>query len=562
MSRRSSRPPRTAGCGARSCSCRSSRSAPFDELDDAIDRANDTEYGLTAGLFSEDQTEIDEWLDRIQAGVVYVNRRAGSTTGAWPGVQPFGGWKGSGTTGKAGGGPVLRAAVPARAVPDGDLGVSVRQTDLTFDALAAHSGPKLITELPGPEARARIERDGRVTSPSLPRAYPFVPRRGAGSIVEDVDGNIFLDINAGIAVTSTGHCHPRVVEAVQRQAAELLHYSASDFYLPVYAEVAERLAAVAPFGGEAARVFLSNSGTEAVEAAIKLARFSTGRQYLIGFYGSFHGRSMGSVTLTASKAKYRSNFGPMLPSVYHSFYGDFEFLEEVLFTRMVSPDEVAAIVVESWLGEGGYVLPPEGWFRYLRELCDRHGILLVTDEVQSGMGRSGTMWAIEQEGVVPDIVTAGKGIASGLPLGAMMARDDVMSWEPGAHGSTYGGSPVPCAAALATFDVIEDEGLMANASTVGEIFLAGLRDVAGRHPILTEVSGTRAVDRPVLRRPRHLGRRRTGLLPPGAARARMRGRRDPDLAAADLPRGSGARRPRGLRGGRRRGRSGRLVAMT
>jgi 4-aminobutyrate aminotransferase len=366
---------------------------------------------------------------------------------------------------------------------------NVAAADLTYDALAAHSGPKLITELPGPEARARIERDGRVTSPSLPRAYPFVPRRGAGSVVEDVDGNVFLDINAGIAVTSTGHCHPRVVEAVQRQAAELLHYSASDFYLPVYADVAERLAAMAPFGGEAARIFLSNSGTEAVEAAIKLARFSTGRQYLIGFYGSFHGRSMGSVTLTASKAKYRTNFGPMLPSVYHSFYGDFDYIEQVLFTRMVSPGEVAAIVVESWLGEGGYVIPPDGWLRYLRELCDRHGILLVCDEVQSGMGRSGTMWAVEQEGVVPDIVTAGKGIASGLPLGAMIARDDVMSWEAGAHGSTYGGSPVPCAAALATFDVIEDEGLMANATRVGEVFLDGLRAVAARHPVITDVRG-------------------------------------------------------------------------
>jgi len=367
--------------------------------------------------------------------------------------------------------------------------VSAADTDLTYDALAAHARPKLITEVPGPEARARIERDGRVTSPSLPRAYAFVPRRGAGSIVEDVDGNIFLDINAGIAVTSTGHCHPRVVEAVQRQAAELMHYSASDFYLPVYAEVAERLAALAPFGGDPARVFLSNSGTEAVEAAMKLARFSTGRQYLIGFYQSFHGRSMGSVTLTASKAKYRANFGPMLPSVYHSFYGDFEYLEDVLFKRMVSPGEVAAIVVESWLGEGGYVLPPEGWFRYLRGLCDRHGILLICDEVQSGMGRSGTMWAIEQEGVQPDIITAGKGIASGLPLGAMIARDDVMSWEPGAHGSTYGGSPVPCAAALATLDVIEEEGLMANASRMGELFLAGLREVATRHPIITDVRG-------------------------------------------------------------------------
>jgi 4-aminobutyrate aminotransferase len=367
--------------------------------------------------------------------------------------------------------------------------VSVTDSTLTYDGLAAHARPKLITDVPGPEAMARIERDRKVTSPSLPRAYPFVPRRGAGSVVEDVDGNIFLDLNAGIAVASTGHCHPKVVEAIQRQATELLHYSASDFFLPIYADVCERLDEISPFKGHDARSFLTNSGTEAVEAAIKLSRYATGRQYLIGFYQSFHGRSMGSVTLTASKAKYRTNFGPMLPSVYHSFYGDFEYLDEVLFKRMVSPTEVAAIVVESWLGEGGYVLPPEGWFRYLRELCDAHGILLVCDEVQSGVGRSGTMWAIEQEGVVPDIVTSGKGIASGLPLGAMIARSDLMAWELGSHGSTYGGSPISCAAALATLDVIRDEGLIDNAKAVGEVLLSGLRDIAGRHDIVTDVRG-------------------------------------------------------------------------
>jgi 4-aminobutyrate aminotransferase len=367
--------------------------------------------------------------------------------------------------------------------------VSVEGSTLTYEGLAGRSGPTLITQVPGPEATARIERDRRVTSPSLPRAYPFVPRRGAGSIVMDVDGNVFLDLNAGIAVTSTGHCHPRVVEAIERQASELLHYSASDFFLPVYSDVCERLDAIAPFGGARARSFLTNSGTEAVEAAIKLARHATKRQYLIGFYQSFHGRSMGSVSLTASKAKYRTNFGPMLPSVYHSFYGDFDYLEQVLFKRMVSPSEVAAIVVESWLGEGGYVLPPPGWFTYLRDLCDRHGILLVCDEVQSGIGRTGTMWAIEQEGVTPDIITAGKGIASGLPLGAMIARDDLMRWELGAHGSTFGGSPISCAAALATFDVIEDEGLVANARQVGEVFLEGLRGIADRHPIITDVRG-------------------------------------------------------------------------
>ena len=365
----------------------------------------------------------------------------------------------------------------------------MRETDLTYSGLAALAGPKLITEVPGPEAMAWVERDRKVTSPSLPRAYPFVPRRGAGSMVEDVDGNIFLDLNAGIAVTSTGHCHPKVVEAVQRQAAELLHYSASDFYLPGYAKVCERLDAMAPFTGKRARSFLTNSGTEAIEAAIKLARYATGRQYLIGMFQSFHGRSMGSVTLTASKAKYRTNFGPLLPSVHHTFYGDFEYLEEVVFRRLVSPSEVAAIVVESWLGEGGYILPPEGWFRYLRDLCDRHGILLICDEVQSGMGRSGKMWAIEHEGIEPDILVSGKGIASGLPLGAMIARDDLMVWELGSHGSTYGGSPLSCAAALATFDVIADEDLVGNASRMGSILLQELGEIRARHPMILEVRG-------------------------------------------------------------------------
>ena len=366
--------------------------------------------------------------------------------------------------------------------------MSAAGADVELEGLAAADAPRLVTPVPGPEAMARVERDRRVTSPSLPRAYPFVPRRGAGSVLEDVDGNLFLDLNAGIAVTSTGHCHSRIVEAVQRQAAELLHYSASDFYLPIYADVCARLDEMAPFS-RPARSFLTNSGTEAVEAAIKLARYATGRQYLIGFLQSFHGRSMGSVTLTASKALYRTNFGPMLPSVYHAVYGDFEYLEEVVFKRLVSPTEVAAIVVETYVGEGGYLLPPDGWFSSLRELCDRHGILLVCDEVQSGMGRTGSMWAIEREGVEPDIVLAGKGIASGLPLGAMLAREDLMRWELGAHGSTYGGSPVPCAAALATFDVIGDEDLLDNAASVGEVFLAGLRDMQGRHPGIIDVRG-------------------------------------------------------------------------
>jgi 4-aminobutyrate aminotransferase len=353
--------------------------------------------------------------------------------------------------------------------------------------LAAAQAPRLITEVPGPEAMARIERDRKVTSPSLPRAYPFVPRRGAGSVIEDVDGNLFLDLNAGIAVASTGHTHPRVVEVIQRQAEELIHYSASDFFLPIYSDVCERLDGIAGMS-RPARSFLTNSGTEAVEAGIKLARYATGRQYVIAFFGSFHGRSYGSVSLTASKARYRTGFGPLLPGVLHSFFGDFEYLEEVLFKRLVSPHEVAAIVVEPILGEGGYVLPPEGWFRYLRELCSRHGILLVADEVQSGMGRTGKMWAIQHFGAEPDILLVGKGIASGMPLGAMVARDDLMTWEVGAHGSTYGGNPLSCAAALATIDLIED-GLVENAERVGSFLLDGLREMQARRPLIKDVRG-------------------------------------------------------------------------
>jgi 4-aminobutyrate aminotransferase len=271
---------------------------------------------------------------------------------------------------------------------------------MEIEGLAGAQAPNLITELPGPIAREVLERDARVTSPSLPRVYPFVPKRGAGSVVEDVDGNIFLDLNAGIAVTSTGHCHPKVVDAIQRQAAELIHYSASDFFLPIYSEVAERLDEIAPMSGPV-RAFLTNSGTEAVEAGMKLARWATGRQYIIGFYGSFHGRSYGSVSLTASKATYRAGFGPLLPGILHAYYGDgrdmhmapgsaedgfptIDYIEHFLFSKVVSAQEVAAIVVEPVLGEGGYIVPPDGWLPALRELCDRHGILLVCDGCNVG----------------------------------------------------------------------------------------------------------------------------------------------------------------------------------
>ncbi|HEU4356428.1 MAG TPA: aminotransferase class III-fold pyridoxal phosphate-dependent enzyme [Actinomycetota bacterium] len=357
-----------------------------------------------------------------------------------------------------------------------------------YEELASAEAPALVTEIPGPQARARVERDRKVTSPSLPRAYEFVPQRGAGSVVEDVDGNRFLDLNAGIAVTSTGHAHPKVVEAIQRQAAELIHYSASDFYLPIYSDVCEVLDRIAPMSGPA-RSFLTNSGTEAVEGALKLARYATRRQYAIAFYGAFHGRSYGAISLGASKAKYRAHFGPVVPSVYHSIYGDFEYIERVLFKHMVYPDEVAAIFVEPVMGEGGYIIPPEGWMRYLRDLCDRHGILLVADEIQSGMGRTGKMWAIEHFDVEPDILLSGKGIASGMPLGAIVARDHLMGWELGAHGSTYGGNPLSCAAALASIDLIE-HGLVENAAEVGGVLLKGLRGIRERFPeLIVDVRG-------------------------------------------------------------------------
>jgi 4-aminobutyrate aminotransferase len=347
-----------------------------------------------------------------------------------------------------------------------------------------------VTELPGPNARAAVEADARLTSPSLPRAYPFVPSRGAGAVLEDIDGNVCLDFNAGIAVCSTGHAHPEVVRALTEQAERLLHYSASDFYLPIYTEVCRRLDAIAPIGGPT-RTFLTNSGTEAVEAAIKLARSHTGRQYLISFLGSFHGRSYGAVSLTASKARYHEGFGPMLPGVLHAPYGDPDgvgYIEDVLFARLVPPREVAAVFVEPVLGEGGYVIPPAGWLQRLRALCSEHGILFVADEIQSGMGRTGRMWAVEHFDVEPDILLAGKGIASGMPLGAMTARADLMTWATGAHGSTYGGNPVSCAAALATIDLIQG-GLATNAAEIGAFLLEGLKALAGRQPLIADVRG-------------------------------------------------------------------------
>jgi len=352
--------------------------------------------------------------------------------------------------------------------------------------------PDLVTEIPGPRTRAHVARDHAITSPSLPRAYPFAPLRGSGCAIEDLDGNLFLDFNAGIAVNSTGHAHPAVVAAIARQAEALLHYSASDFYLPIYVETAEALARTAPMPGPV-RVFLGNSGAEAVEAAMKLARHATGRSGIVGFLGGFHGRTYGALTLTASKAKYHAGFGPLLPGVHHAPFGrvaDLDWFDDVLFGRIAPAHEIAAVIVEPIQGEGGYLVPEPGFLAGLRAICDRHGILLVADEVQSGAGRTGRMWAIEHEGVAPDIVITAKGIASGMPLGGIIARAELMErWGPGAHGSTYGGNPVACAAALATLELLAG-GLMENATARGAELMAGLRDLMAAYPgLVTDVRG-------------------------------------------------------------------------
>jgi 4-aminobutyrate aminotransferase len=363
--------------------------------------------------------------------------------------------------------------------------VAIRDVETAGVAAApdpAFDAPHLITELPGPKARAHIAFDERYTSPSLPRAYPIVPVRGRGSVIEDIDGNRFLDFCAGIAVAVTGHAHPRVVAAISAQASELLHYSASDFYLPVYAHLAAELERIAPMRGPS-RVFLGNSGTEVVEAAIKLARHATGRPYIVGFLGGFHGRTYGSVSLTASKAKYHAHFGPMLPGVYHVPFGSagLDELEERVFRRLVPANEVAAIVVEPIQGEGGIQVPDAEFLPRLRRICDQHGILLVADEVQSGMGRTGRMWAIQHWGVEPDVILTAKGLASGMPIGAMIAKEHLMTWSAGTHGSTFGGNPVSCAAALATIALLE-EGLIDNATARGEQLQAALRPLVAQFP--------------------------------------------------------------------------------
>ncbi len=366
--------------------------------------------------------------------------------------------------------------------------------------------PRIVTPLPGPKARAIVEADDRWMSPSYTRSYPMVAKRGRGTRVEDVDGNEFLDFAAGIAVTSTGHCHPEVVKAIQDQAAELIHISGTDFYYEALIQLAERLSAVAPMPGPH-RFYYGNSGAEAVECALKLARYHTGRQNVIAFFGAFHGRTMGALSLTASKPQQRRRFAPLVPGVTHVRYpyayrgcsggpqaeeafalGCARYIEEKLFKTTLAPEEVAAIFVEPIQGEGGYVVAPAIFMQELRRICDRHGILLVADEVQSGAGRTGKWWAIEHTGVEPDMVCMAKGIASGMPLGICMTRAELMDWKPGSHASTFGGNPVAIAAALATMDVLEREGI-ANAAKVGESMLARLREWPAKHAVVGDVRG-------------------------------------------------------------------------
>jgi 4-aminobutyrate aminotransferase len=364
--------------------------------------------------------------------------------------------------------------------------------------------PNIKTALPGPEAEKVLALDRQYVSPSYTRDYPLVARRGEGMLVEDVDGNTFLDFAAGIAVVSTGHCHPDVVRAIQLQAESLIHLSGTDFYYPLMSQLAEKVCQITP-GTFPKRVYFGNSGTEAMEAAMKMARYYTRRPGFIAFLGSFHGRTFGSLSLTASKAVQRQGFGALLSGVVHSPYPNpyrcaaghwpnpcvcdpVEYIERKLFKTSVPPQDVAAIIVEPIQGEGGYVVPPAGFLSRLRELADQHGILLIFDEVQSGMGRTGKMFACQHEGVAPDILITAKGIASGLPLSVTVARAEIMNWPPGAHASTFGGNPVACAAALETIRLLEEKYIQ-NAARMGEYILQRISTWPAKHPIVGHVRG-------------------------------------------------------------------------
>uniref|UniRef100_Q025A2 4-aminobutyrate aminotransferase n=1 Tax=Solibacter usitatus (strain Ellin6076) TaxID=234267 RepID=Q025A2_SOLUE len=364
--------------------------------------------------------------------------------------------------------------------------------------------PSLTGSVPGPRARAVIERDEKVVSPSYTRCYPLVVEKGEGAMIEDVDGNRFLDFNAGIAVVATGHCHPRVVEAIQKQAARLIHMSGTDFYYEELTALAEKLNEIAP-GDVARRVSFGNSGAEAMEGAIKLARYATKRDKIIAFFGSFHGRTMGALSLTSRRAVQRAGFGPLIPGVVHAPYpycyrcpyGQkpescavecVKHIEDTLLKTICPAEETAAIVVEPVQGEGGYIVPPRKFIDELTRVAKENGILLVFDEVQSGMGRTGKMFAADHFDAVPDILSVAKGIASGMPIGATVARADLMTWPPGAHASTFGGNPVACAAALVTIELLQRE-LVDNAARMGAYLMERLRQWPSRFPIVGDVRG-------------------------------------------------------------------------
>ena len=364
--------------------------------------------------------------------------------------------------------------------------------------------PHLVTALPGPRAKEIVREDSEFLSPSYTRDYPLVAKTGRGAVIEDVDGNAFLDFAAGIAVVATGHCHPEVVAAIQRQAAELIHMSGTDFYYPNLVELAQKLASIAP-GAEPKRVYFGNSGAEAIEAAIKLVKYHTKRDKLVAFHGAFHGRTLGALSLTASRAIQRKGFGTLLSGVFHMPYPDtyrgtygvrpecasedcLSYLENELFRRRVDPEEVAGIFIEPIQGEGGYLPAPPQFLQGLQNICRKYGILLVADEVQSGMGRTGKWWACQHAGIEPDIVCTAKGIASGMPLSAMIARASVMNWTPGAHASTFGGNPVCIAASLATIRLLEQK-YMANAARMGEYVMRKTADWPQKHKIVGDIRG-------------------------------------------------------------------------
>ena len=362
------------------------------------------------------------------------------------------------------------------------------------------TGPMIKAALPGPNAKRVLEGDERYISPSYTRSYPLVAKEGRGIVVTDVDGNEFFDFSSGIAVTSTGHCHPDVVAAIQKQAGELIHMSGTDFYYESLVTLAERLSKIAPMPGPH-RIYYGNSGAEAVECALKLARYHTKRQNVIAFFGAFHGRTMGALSLTASKPQQKRRFAPLVPGVTHVSYPDVyrkgeqdalacaRYIEEKLFKTILPPEEVAAIFVEPVQGEGGYVPAPPVFMQELRRICDHHGILLVADEVQSGVGRTGKWWAIEHTGVQPDVVCMAKGIASGMPLGVTLTKAEIMDWVPGSHASTFGGNPVCIAAALATLDVIERDGLLRNTEEVGKHMIRHMADWPKKHKLVGDVRG-------------------------------------------------------------------------